>query len=204
MAERRNLRALERRRSLLEVAAQLFMSKGYDGVSIDEIIVRAGGTKTAIYKYFGGKSDLFREVVDNLSAEHAPSVPEIRGADPDDYLRATGRHVLGQLLSANSIKLHRMVVGAKQSSASRMVFHRMHEVVIKQLGAQIGEALGPAEGARLARIFVSMVGGEQLLHQLVAGAAPPPPRDLGRRVEEAVELLGAAGALSGRKQKARR
>ena len=44
-------------------AAPLFLKKGYDNVSIDEIISVVGGSKATIYAWFGGKEGLFDAVV---------------------------------------------------------------------------------------------------------------------------------------------
>ncbi len=45
------------------MAAPLFLKKGYDNVSIDEIIGVVGGSKATIYAWFGGKEGLFEAVV---------------------------------------------------------------------------------------------------------------------------------------------
>ena len=57
----------ERRREhtrglLLDAAEQVFAKKGYEGASLDEIADTAGYTRGAIYKHFGGKTELFFEV----------------------------------------------------------------------------------------------------------------------------------------------
>ncbi|HEE5471130.1 TPA: helix-turn-helix transcriptional regulator [Acinetobacter baumannii] len=48
-------RGIERRLALLLSATELFLEKGYDAVSLDDIVNHAGGSKTSIYKYFGIK-----------------------------------------------------------------------------------------------------------------------------------------------------
>lgn len=51
-------RGIERRLALLLSATELFLEKGYDAVSLDDIVNHAGGSKTSIYKYFGNKDGL--------------------------------------------------------------------------------------------------------------------------------------------------
>src|SRR6476619_5097403 len=52
-----------RRERIVRAAAPLFLKKGYDNVSIDEIISVVGGSKATIYAWFGGKEGLFEAVV---------------------------------------------------------------------------------------------------------------------------------------------
>ena len=55
--------AEQRRERIVRAAAPLFLKKGYDNVSIDEIIGVVGGSKATIYAWFGGKEGLFEAVV---------------------------------------------------------------------------------------------------------------------------------------------
>src|SRR3954471_4221687 len=53
----------QRHGRIVRLAAPLFLKKGYDNVSIDEIIGVVGGSKATIYAWFGGKEGLFEAVV---------------------------------------------------------------------------------------------------------------------------------------------
>ena len=55
--------AEQRRERIVRLAWPLFLKKGYDNVSIDEIISLVGGSKATIYAWFGGKEGLFEAVV---------------------------------------------------------------------------------------------------------------------------------------------
>ena len=59
-------RGLERKAQILEVATDMFLSHGFDGVSIDNIVLAVGGSKTNVYSQFGNKEGLFRAVIENL------------------------------------------------------------------------------------------------------------------------------------------
>src|SRR5260370_42678503 len=52
----------QRRERIVRLAAPLFLKKGYDNVSIDEIIGVVGGSKATIYTWFGGTEGLFEHV----------------------------------------------------------------------------------------------------------------------------------------------
>ncbi len=45
-------RGHERCVALLESATELFLKRGFDAVSLDDIVNHAGGSKASIYKYF--------------------------------------------------------------------------------------------------------------------------------------------------------
>lgn len=56
----------KKRRAILDTAADLFLSKGYDATSIAQVISITGGSKETIYRNFGNKENLFAAVVDDM------------------------------------------------------------------------------------------------------------------------------------------
>ena len=76
----------ERRRqltrdALVDAAAQVFVSRGFNGASLDEIAETAGFTRGAIYKHFDGKEDLFLAVFDRVNEQTLEAFAEI--LEPD-------------------------------------------------------------------------------------------------------------------------
>lgn len=63
------MRAPERRRQLLEVAANLFAERGYRGATTAELAARAGVAEPILYRHFESKLDLFLTLVDEVGAE---------------------------------------------------------------------------------------------------------------------------------------
>ena len=66
-SKRPRLRGDQRRQALIDAARSLFISKGYASVSLDEIVRVAGGSKSAIYQYFGKKEGLLAAVTKSLA-----------------------------------------------------------------------------------------------------------------------------------------
>ena len=64
---------------ILDVAYQLFMEKGYENTSIQEIIDHLGGlSKGAIYHHFKSKEDILAAVTDKMTSESNRMLAEIR------------------------------------------------------------------------------------------------------------------------------
>lgn len=60
------------RASILAAALELFAERGYDATSVNEVVVRAGVTKGALYHYFSAKEDLLYEIYrDHLDQQMA-------------------------------------------------------------------------------------------------------------------------------------
>ncbi|GFI18454.1 fatty acid metabolism regulator protein [Lachnospiraceae bacterium] len=64
---------------ILDTAFRLFMEKGYERTSIQDIIDHLGGlSKGAIYHHFKSKEDILAAVVDRMTAESNHMLEEIR------------------------------------------------------------------------------------------------------------------------------
>ena len=72
---------MENRMLLLQCAKELFCSKGYDAVGVQEIVERAGLTKPTLYYYFGSKIGLLGTLIETKFAELQVSVEEVLGTD---------------------------------------------------------------------------------------------------------------------------
>ena len=90
--ERRQRERSETRDKILEAARQLFITKGYDGVSMRKVADRIEYSATAIYEYFDDKDALFHELCHQDFARLA-AVFQSRSlaADPIERLRQIGQ-----------------------------------------------------------------------------------------------------------------
>ena len=61
-SRRKRISGPERRKLLLDKALELFASRGYHAVSIDQIAAAAEVTKPVVYDHFGSKQELYLEV----------------------------------------------------------------------------------------------------------------------------------------------
>lgn len=94
----RNKHPQETVEKILDVAQELFLRKGYDNTSIQDIIDRLGGlTKGAIYHHFKSKEDIFYAMLNRANEEMTRQLFAIR----DDPHR-TGAQKLQALLEASA------------------------------------------------------------------------------------------------------
>jgi AcrR family transcriptional regulator len=90
------------RQRLLDAALKLIAKKGLAGTSVEDIAGAAGYTRGAFYSNFGGKSDLFIEV---LRRDHEQASSELHSLLSDDLpveqIQSRAREMYGQLYRDN-------------------------------------------------------------------------------------------------------
>jgi AcrR family transcriptional regulator len=112
MAAKRT-RAEVRSGKLRSVAADLFLKRGYDGVTIDKVVQLAGGSKSTVYGEFGGKCGLFINSIETLCREANEPLAEIdyTGLNLEQSLKKLAFHILKLISAKRSVDLHRLAVG---------------------------------------------------------------------------------------------
>jgi AcrR family transcriptional regulator len=183
---------MKRDRQILDAAAELFTSRGFAGVGVDEIGARVGVSGPAIYHHFAGKdailARLFTEGLDDLLAVARSSAD----GDPADDLELMIRtHVAFTLERRDLIALFERDRRSLHGAARRTVEQRMREYA-----ARWEEALRrrfPAAAPADIRC------GAQAAIGLIHSSAGWPPDVLGRPdIAEVVcrLVLGGLGGLS--------
>ena len=66
MTKKASLPDSKRKTQILEVAAKVFVEKGYDRATLQDIAVGVGITKAALYYYFRNKHDLLFQIIDSV------------------------------------------------------------------------------------------------------------------------------------------
>ncbi len=96
---------------ILNAAAELFTENGYAGTSIEGIAAHAGIGKLTLYRRFADKDALFQAVVLRMAEQARAELAEIADGNGAlaDVLGAIGRHLLGIILSPQSIAFHRIL-----------------------------------------------------------------------------------------------
>jgi len=109
-------RSADKRSSILNAAAEIFLEGGYLGTSMDEIAAKAGVAKQTVYAHFSNKRDLFIAMVSALTNQASDCVHvgirEFReGDDPKRYLTDYAVRQLRIVLTPRIVRLRRLVIG---------------------------------------------------------------------------------------------
>jgi AcrR family transcriptional regulator len=102
-----------RNTKLRKVAADLFLKRGYERVTIDQIIELAGGSKSTVYSEFGGKCGLFISSIENLCRESNEPLTKIdyTGLNLEQSLKKLSFYILKLITAKRSVDLHRLAIG---------------------------------------------------------------------------------------------
>lgn len=85
---RRQQYSASTKRSLVDVAEQLFTEHGYSATSLDAIVAGAEVTKGALYHHFSGKQALFEAVFERCAARTAEEIVAVVNETSDPWERA--------------------------------------------------------------------------------------------------------------------
>ncbi|WP_118134221.1 TetR/AcrR family transcriptional regulator [Oceanicella sp. SM1341] len=193
MTERPTLtaRGLARQQALMLEAAELFLSRGFAAVTVDEIVAAAGGSKTNVYKQFGGKEGLFIAVVERLSEEFLSPLEQLAPGPVDSgtALAALGRTLLHQLLAPRHIAFQRMIIASSDQFPQLM--EHWYAVGPRRSQAIIARHLpGVDDAPRLAMLFHDMLVTEPVLRAMMGRPCSA--------AETEAHLLDAVRTIAGR------
>src|ERR1700683_2340887 len=134
-----------KRRQIIDGARAVFLSRGFDAASMNDIARAAGVSKGTLYVYFDHKEELFEAIVEQECDAQAEGIFDL---DPND-------HDVEAVLKRLGAAYVKFLCRPEKAQAIRTVIaiaDRMPEV-----GRQFYES-GPAQGiARLAEYFSAQV-----------------------------------------------
>lgn len=115
MPEAATGRSARKRNIVMEAATRLFLDKGYDGTTMDEVAATAGVSKPTLYRYFADKERLFAEIVRATAADVDAVVrlvaDELSGAEtPREGLGRLAGRLLVALMQPDLLRLRRLVI----------------------------------------------------------------------------------------------
>lgn len=158
------------REKILDSAAKLFRSRGYDAASIDDIMAGAGLTRGGFYQHFGSKQALFAAYV-GRELDFGRQVRAARERDPDGPLGGAGEAIAFYLTPGNRSRIAKgctIVANAADVARSGRTARRSFTRAFRDLQdefASLAEETGEAESRGLAALATS-VGGVVLARAL--------------------------------------
>ena len=186
---------------LLAAATKLFLERGYDATSCDQVAVDARAGKASIYARYANKQALFSAVVDNMLARSFAQDDVAADKPLRERLLAVGLRVLTDALHPEAVALLRLVVaelprfvdGALR--ADQLVWqpavHRVAKAIALRDADRVDAALSAAEH------FIEVAIMPTVMRALL-GEATAQLLDAGpERIASAIGLLAATGQLEG-------
>ena len=114
-----------KRRAIIDIAAEVFRTKGFAAASMAEISARLGGSKGTLYNYFASKEELFSAVVLELGGRLAgPMFEELEHSrDARTAIRHFAERLVRLLSSPETIEFRRMIIAeGARSGIGRLAY----------------------------------------------------------------------------------
>ena len=138
-----------KRDAFIDAGARLIQSKGYEQLSIQELLDELGASKGAFYHYFGSKGDLLEAVVERMA-----DAVEVQWADPMTRPGLTATQRLESVFAITAQwkserrELVMAVIEAWLSDHNAIVREKLRQLVSSRMTALLQRVLrqGVAEG----------------------------------------------------------
>lgn len=196
---------------ILDAAGKVFLERGFEGASIEEIAEEARAGKPTIYARFASKQALFaavvaRKVRKNTSFEVSPAP----GSTTEERLKALATGILDRALAPETVGLMRSVVAEARrfpdlaSSVHRMAREQGSEAIARLLGelAKSDEmsalaAFAPDRLPATARRFMEMMFLPIVIRALFGEDLAALRTEIGPHVAQSVAFFLAACRYAG-------
>jgi len=196
-------RQTERLAAILAAAEHVFLEKGYERGSLDDVARHANASKATIYAHFGSKFGLFEAILSSRIAEVQQPLKagEATHAPAQFVLTAFGRGFLNTLLSPAPLKFYRLIIaqGVNFPDLSRTWFHNGPSTAIASLAAFLrhrtaDRELDVPDPESAAEFFLMSLRGTLQMQALVGLINPPFDEAIEAKVAAAVEMMMRAYA----------
>lgn len=164
-------RGESKRDRIVRLAGELFLERGYDGVSINDVIEVTGGSKGTIYSYFGSREGLFEAVIAKMTKDVTVQIDIGVTGSLEDQLTSIGRSFSASVLTPQVLKFHRLVmyVGRTFPEAGRLFYDTGPRSACGIIATWIkkrqesGDLKADEDPFRLAILFHDMLIGESIM-----------------------------------------
>jgi AcrR family transcriptional regulator len=189
------IEAEKRHRDLLTAAMRLFLEKGWEATSVDEISRVSGVAKRFIYARYPDKGALFIGVIERFIAERIGALqsPAPPPADVEQGLFDFGARLLELALEPDTLAIFRLFVAQapRFPDLAQLFVERSRQRNFTEIAKIMAPylACGAIEGdldMRTEQFFILVVGIPQRMAMLI-GREPPQQEE--RRLRAAVRLF---------------
>lgn len=107
-------RDIEKNAAITDAAGHLFLEKGFDATSMDEVAKRAGVSKQTVYSHFSSKEQLFSAAIHAVIEEYYPEsvLGKVETHSLEADLRIVCESYARLLMSEDAMSMYRLMVAA--------------------------------------------------------------------------------------------
>lgn len=182
----------ERRTAILDAAESLFCERGFEAVTLADIVKRAGGSLATVYMLFENKQGLLRAMLDRADHRGLDDLTAVIEGPlaPVEKLRNVAYRLHDYLTQDRSVAIMRTVIAEslRDPSFARSFHCDVHEARIAELAALFRDwnAAGLAEiddPDAAAELYFAMVTCEAQVGAMFGIGCPPGGAEAERRID---------------------
>lgn len=132
-----------RKQELLQIAYRMFISRGYESTSVDEIIEEAGIAKGTFYYYFETKEQLLEEVIGMMIDRETEAAEQVLKAEIP-----IPQKIVGTISSLRPAKEEMPIEGALMQPENMVMHGKIRKKIVEKAVPLLAEVVeeGIAEG----------------------------------------------------------
>ncbi|KQQ33003.1 hypothetical protein ASF61_13040 [Duganella sp. Leaf126] len=184
---------------LLAAASRLFLARGYDGTSCDQVALDAGAGKASIYARYANKAALFSAVIDQLLAGTPAHDAVAAELGLEQRLAAVGMQVVQDALAPDALALLRLLVAELPRLGDGARADQLFlQSGVRRVAAVIAlhDAGAMAQARVAAQQFLDAVLAPLLLRAMLGEPQHAVLAHAAARVETGIAMLRATGSLA--------
>ena len=133
----------KRKKMLLMIAYDMFITRGYDNTSVDEIIEKADIAKGTYYYYFQSKEQMLEEVIDMMIENETKMAEQIIRTDS-----SVPEKIVGILASMKPTEVEQPIKNTLFQEENVLMHHKVRKKLIDTLTPLLSEVIkeGVKEG----------------------------------------------------------
>ena len=133
----------KRKKELLKIAYDMFLTQGYENTSVDEIIEKAQIAKGTYYYYFKSKEQMLEEVIDMMIDSESEMARQIIGMDI-----SSPQKIVGIIASIKPTEAEQPIKDTLFQPESVLMHHKVRQKLINVLTPLLSEVIkeGVEEG----------------------------------------------------------
>ncbi len=189
-------RGLERQRLILRAAQGVFLEQGFEQACLADIITRAGGSLSTLYRIFGNKLGLFEAVIKETTCELFERLEvEQWSEDSGTTLHDFGRKLVELVSSPEALSMYRVALAVNSPDREQVqrIFYeqgpaRIRGLLQRYLESQCRKGLLDLDDCEIAAgQFIDMIKAPW--HQQALLGLPHDPQIRQRALEQGVKLF---------------